>query len=145
MLEESLWKNVHNKRKEGRPPAKPGDDDYPDEKAWKAAQESEDNEDDKVLEELLSFIQEQDKDRMKCNSPRYIKDGETGHGKKQKVVKACDPDSDKEKIIRFGDAKMRNNSDKKKNKKNFRSRHNCEDKNMKKDWDTAGYWACKDW
>ncbi len=116
-LKESLWKNVHAKREEGRPPAKPGDEGYPDEEAWKSAQEGDYDEGEDVIEELLSFIQEQDKDRMKCNNPRYIKDGETGHGKKQKVVKACDPDSDKEKIIRFGDAKMRNNSDKKKNKK----------------------------
>ena len=81
-----------------------------------------------------------DKDRMKCNKPRYIKKGETGHGKKQKVVKACK--KGKEKLVKFGDANMRNNSDKPKNKANFRKRHNCKDKkdNMK-----AGYWSCKDW
>ena len=57
------------------------------------------------------------KDRMKCNKPRYLKKGESGYGNKQKVVKACDPDSDKEKLTKFGDAKMRNNRDKKPNKK----------------------------
>jgi len=36
-----LWANIHAKRKRGEKPAKPGDEDYPDEKAWKAAQESE--------------------------------------------------------------------------------------------------------
>ena len=35
-----LWANIHAKRKRGEKPAKPGDEDYPDEKAWKAAQES---------------------------------------------------------------------------------------------------------
>ena len=158
-----LWANVHAKRKRGEKPAKKGDKDYPDEKSWKSAQEADYVEGDaleeideleeaeyqgrkvsvdKVLEEEKKKT---DKDRMKCNSPRYLRDGETGHGKKQKVVKACDPDTDKEKIVKFGDAKMRNNSDKPKNKANFRSRHNCSDKSMKKDWDAAGYWACKDW
>lgn len=35
-----LWANIHAKRKRGEAPAKPGDEDYPDEKGWKAAQES---------------------------------------------------------------------------------------------------------
>ena len=35
-----LWANIHAKRKRGEKPAKPGDKDYPDEKAWQAAQES---------------------------------------------------------------------------------------------------------
>ena len=140
-----LWANIHAKRKRGEKPAKKGDKDYPDEKSWKSAQEADYVEGD-ALEEI-DELDEADfnKDRMKCNSPRYLRDGETGHGKKQKVVKACDPDTDKEKIVKFGDAKMRNNSDKPKNKANFRSRHNCSDKSMKKDWDAAGYWACKDW
>jgi hypothetical protein len=92
---------------------------------------------DKIIEEV---IQEIDKDRMKCNKPRYLKKDEAGYGKKQKVVKACK--KGKEKLVKFGDAKMRNNSDKPKNKTDFRKRHNCSDKedNMK-----AGYWACKDW
>jgi len=36
-----LWDNVHAKRKRGEKPAKKGEDGYPDEKSWKAAQESE--------------------------------------------------------------------------------------------------------
>jgi hypothetical protein len=35
-----LWANVHAKRKRGEAPAKPGDKDYPDEKAWNAAKNS---------------------------------------------------------------------------------------------------------
>ena len=85
------------------------------------------------------------KDKMKCNDERYLRDGEPGHGEKQKVVKACDPDSDKEKIIKFGDANMKNKSNVDSNRENFRARHNCSDKNLSDDWDTAGYWACKDW
>ena len=33
-----LWDNVWAKRKRGEKPAKPGDEDYPDEDAWKSAQ-----------------------------------------------------------------------------------------------------------
>ena len=97
-------------------------------------------------EALSSFIdeffikEETDKERMKCNKPRYIREGEPGYGKKQKVVKACK--DGKEKIIRFGDANMENKSDSADNKSNFRSRHNCDEK---KDKFSAGYWSCKDW
>jgi hypothetical protein len=81
-----------------------------------------------------------DKDRMDCNKPRYIKEGEPGYGKKQKVVKACK--DGEERIIRFGDANMENKSDSADNKSNFRSRHNCDEKTDKF---SAGYWSCKDW
>ena len=95
---------------------------------------------DEAHHEELDEADTPDKDKMKCNKPRYIRKGETGHGKKQKVVKACK--DGKEKLVKFGDANMRNNSDKPKNKANFRSRHNCD---QKKDKMTAGYWSCKDW
>ena len=141
-----LWDNVHAKRKRGEKPAKKGDADYPDEKSWKAAQED-DHAEGGTLEEIdeLEEGDSIDKDKMKCNKKRYLRKGESGYGNKQKVVKACDPDTDKEKLVKFGDAKMRNNRDKPKNKKSFRARHNCSDKNLEKDWDTASYWACKDW
>jgi hypothetical protein len=32
-----LWDNVHAKRKRGEAPAKPGDEDYPDDEAWDSA------------------------------------------------------------------------------------------------------------
>ena len=40
-----LWDNVHAKRKRGEKPAQKGDKDYPEEKAWKAAQEADEEED----------------------------------------------------------------------------------------------------
>ena len=60
---------------------------------------------------LMDEADTPNKDKMKCNKPRYIRN-------------------------------MRNNSDKPKNRKSFRARHNCDkkDDNM-----AAGYWACKDW
>jgi hypothetical protein len=89
------------------------------------------------------LLEEFDKDRMKCNSPRRIKKGETGAGKKSKVVKACH--NGKEKIVKFGDPNMPVQSHHKKNKSSFRARHKCDTKSKEKDWDTASYWACKDW
>ena len=81
-----------------------------------------------------------DKDRMKCNSPRRIRKGEPGYGRKKFVVKACLKGT--EKIIRFGDAKMEIKRDSAKRRKNFRSRHNCASPgpNTK-----ARYWSCKMW
>ena len=93
------------------------------------------------MEEQQELDEDFDKDKMKCNSPRYLKKGETGYGDKQKVVKACKK-GDKEKIVKFGDANMENKSDNPDNKSNFRSRHSCEEK---KDKFMAGYWSCKDW
>ena len=55
-----LWANVHAKRKRGEKPAKKGDKDYPDDKAWKSAQET-DEIDEETLEEVIAFLKEQDK------------------------------------------------------------------------------------
>jgi hypothetical protein len=93
-----------------------------------------------IIKEELESLSEFNKDRMKCDNPRYLRKGESGYGDKQKVVKACD--DGKEKIIKFGDANMENKSDNPDSKKNFRARHNCEEKD---DQMTAGYWSCKDW
>jgi len=81
-----------------------------------------------------------DKERMKCNSPRRIRKGESGHGKKKFVVKACK--DGKEKIIRYGDAKMEIKKDSPKRRKSFRARHKCD---TAKDKMSARYWSCKKW
>jgi len=44
--------------------------------------------------------------------------------------------------VNFGDPKMEIKRDDPDRRKNFRARHNCEDK---KDKTTAGYWSCKFW
>ena len=92
-----------------------------------------------------SGFDKEKKDKMKCNSPRRLRDGEPGHGDKSKVVKACDPGSDKETIVKFGDPDMPVQSHHADNKASFRARHKCDDKTLAKDWNKAGYWACKDW
>ena len=48
----TLWGNIAKKRARGEKPAKPGDKDYPDKKAWKAAQKEDVDEYDVVNEEL---------------------------------------------------------------------------------------------
>ena len=101
-----------------------------------------------IKEELDAVIDEKKKkkkkksakDKMKCNSPRRIRKGEAGHGKKKFVVKACDGGT--EKIIRYGDANMEIKKDSPKRRKSFRARHNCKNPGSKL---KARYWSCKKW
>ena len=80
------------------------------------------------------------KDKMKCNSPRRIRKGEAGHGKKKFGVKACDGGT--EKNIRYGDAGLKIKRKQKGRRKNFRARHNCDNPGSKL---KARYWSCKNW
>jgi len=97
-----------------------------------------------VAEELDAVLAEKKKksakDKMKCNSPRRIRKGEPGHGKKKFVVKACDGGT--EKIIRYGDAGLKIKRKQKGRRKNFRARHNCDNPGSKL---KARYWSCKNW
>ena len=56
-----LWANIQAKRKRGEKPAKPGDEDYPDEEAWKAAKESVTNESDEVSVDKIMTAAEKKK------------------------------------------------------------------------------------
>ena len=77
-----------------------------------------------------------DKAKMKCNKPkRQISGG------KKSVVKACA--KGKEKIIRFGDAKMSIKKSNPKRRKSFRDRHGCDKGTLDKL--KAKYWSCKQW
>ena len=72
---------------------------------------------------------------MKCNHPvRSV------HKNKQFKVKACE--GGRTRLVRFGDAHMRNRSYDPKRKAAFRARHHCDQKKSKL---TAGYWSCKKW
>jgi len=77
-----------------------------------------------------------DKAKMKCNKPKLQISG----GKKS-VVKACA--KGKEKIIRFGDAKMSIKKSNPKRRKSFRDRHGCDKGTLDKL--KAKYWSCKAW
>ena len=51
-------------------------------------------------------------------------------------------EGDKVKLVRFADPNMENKSDDPERRKNFRARHNCDEKKSKL---TPGYWSCKNW
>ena len=74
------------------------------------------------------------KNLMKCNKPVREKKGQKTH-----KVKACEDGV--EKLIRYGHS-MPDRDKNPKAKKNFRSRHKCDQKKSKL---TAGYWSCKNW
>ena len=76
----------------------------------------------------------------KVNSPRRIRAGEPGYGKKKFVVLASE--GGKTKTIRFGDANMKIRKSEPARRKSFRARHKCDQKKSKL---TAGYWSCKKW
>ena len=69
------------------------------------------------------------------NKPKRKKKGD-----KEFAVAA--KEGDKVRLVRFGDANMENKSDDPERRKNFRARHNCDEKKSKL---TAGYWSCKNW
>jgi len=96
--------------------------------------------DSKEINVVKETKKKSDKDRMKCNSPRRIRKGEAGHGKKKFVVKACDGGT--EKIIRYGDANMEIKKDSPARRKSFRARHKCDNPGSKL---KARYWSCKKW
>lgn len=79
-----------------------------------------------------------DKSKLKCNTPRPIKQGEAGYGVKKRVVKACK--DGQEKLIKFGSAEYRHNYSAPANE-NFRARMQCDTKPPDKL--TARYWACE--
>ena len=76
----------------------------------------------------------------KVNSPRRIRKGEPGYGKKKFVVLASE--NGKTRTIRFGDANMKIRKSNPKARKSFRARHKCDQKKSKL---TAGYWSCRKW
>ncbi len=78
-----------------------------------------------------------------CNKPRRIRKGEAGHGKKKKVVTACQ--KGKKKTIRYGDAKMKIKKSNPKRRKSFRARHKCDKPATRANKLTARYWSCKEW
>ncbi len=98
---------------------------------------------DQIIQEELEAVFEKkktDKEKMKCNSPRRIRKGEAGYGKKKFVVKGCEGGT--EKIIRYGDANMEIKRDSPERRKSFRARHNCKSPGSKL---KARYWSCKNW
>ena len=78
------------------------------------------------------------KKAMKCNSPRPLRKGEPGYGKKKRVVLGCK--AGRQKLIKYG-AKGYDHNYSDSAKKSFRARHKC---SSAKDKLSARHWACKD-
>lgn len=51
-------------------------------------------------------------------------------------------EGDTVRLVRFGDPNMENRSDDPERRRNFRSRHSCDEKKSKL---TPGFWSCKAW
>ena len=148
LLEEEnkgLWANVHAKKKRGEKPAKPGDKDYPDEKSWKAAQESDESNKESLEEVIKAILDEAEYQGRKVtvNKPTAVRKGEPGYCKKQEKVYVKDgPDEDDVKVVRFGDPNSKIRKSNPKARKSFRARHNCDSPGPKT---KARYWSCKAW
>ena len=77
---------------------------------------------------------------VSLNSPRAIKKGEPGYGRKKSVVYV--KDGDKVKKVMFGDPNMKIRKNNKEARASFRARHKCD---TATDKTTPRYWSCKAW
>lgn len=117
-----LWENIRRKKqREGKNyrPAKPGDKDRPDKKAWKKAQGS-----------------EYQGRKVTLNKPFRTPSGP------KKFAVYVKNQSGNVVIVRFGDPNMKIKKNIPARRKSFRARHNCDNPGPK--W-KARYWACKSW
>ena len=78
--------------------------------------------------------------KVTLNKPMRISKGEPGHGRKKSKVFV--KDGDKVKKVMFGDPNMKIRKNEPGRRKNFRSRHSCDNPGPKT---KARYWACKTW
>ena len=160
--EKGLWANIHAKKKRGEAPAKPGDEDYPEKKAWDKASKSESLSEEEYDEacsmmERLSFMSEGEKcGFQEIDSPELnestLEEAEY-QGRKVKLGKIMQGDVKKFKVyvkndkgnvvkVNFGQkgAKIKKNNPER--RKSFRARHNCENPGPR--W-KARYWSCRKW
>ena len=78
---------------------------------------------------------------VKLDTPRRIRQGEPGYGRKKSVV-FVSTGQGKVKRVMFGDPNMSIKKDQPGRRSNFRARHNCADPGPKT---SARYWSCKAW
>ena len=94
----------------------------------------------KQLEHIGHNMAEYQGKTVKLNTPRPIRKGEPGHGRKKSVVFVRD--GERIKRVMFGDPNMPIRKDNPAARKNFRARHNCDNPGPKT---KARYWSCKAW
>lgn len=75
---------------------------------------------------------------VELDSPFRLGDGED----KKFGVYVKNPDTGNVNVVKFGDPDMEIKRDDDERRKNFRARHNCDQKDDKT---KAGYWACRAW
>tara|TARA_R100001163_G_C4860173_1_gene66800 strand:+ start:74 stop:331 length:258 start_codon:yes stop_codon:yes gene_type:complete len=78
--------------------------------------------------------------KVTLNTPRRIRKGEPGYGRKKSVVFVND--GSKVKRVMFGDPNMTIKKNIPGRRSNFRARHNCDNPGPKT---SARYWSCKAW
>ena len=78
--------------------------------------------------------------QVSLNSPRRIRKGEPGYGRKKSVVYVNDGGSVKR--VMFGDPNMKIKKQDPARKKSFDARHNCDNPGPKT---KARYWSCGSW
>lgn len=78
---------------------------------------------------------------VKLDTPRRIRQGEPGYGRKKSVV-FVSAGQGKVKRVMFGDPNMSIKKDQPGRRSNFRARHNCDDPGPKT---KARHWSCKAW
>ena len=151
---ESLWANIHKKRKEGRPMRKKGEKGAPTDDAFRRAKNEEygageegtdglvkkykedtPGEDCTCFDHVISEAEYQGR-KIKLNDPTRSNDG-----KKKFYVYVK---NEKGNIVKvgFGDPNMEIKRDDPGRRKNFRARHNCDNPGPK--W-KARYWSCYQW
>ena len=133
-VDESLWANIHKKRKEGRPMRKKGEKGAPTAAQMKRAKG----------EEL---------EKEELNEWGEIEEESEYQGRKVTLNKPMAGDVKKSKVyvknekgtvvkVNFGDPNMTIKKSNPARRKSFRARHNCDNPGPK--W-KARYWSCKAW
>jgi len=155
-----LWANIHAKRERGEAPAKVGDEDYPDKKAWSKASKSESELSEEEYDEACdilersSFMSENENYKFfESEAPVENLTEAEYQGRKVQLGKITQGDVKKFKVyvkndkgnvvkVNFGQkgAKIKKNNPER--RKSFRARHNCENPGPR--W-KARYWSCKKW
>lgn len=79
--------------------------------------------------------------RVRLDSPRYVKPGEAGHGRKKFVVYADMGGGKVEKVL-FGQPGMRIKKNNPARRRSYRARAKCSQPKKK---NSAGYWSCRKW
>ena len=94
----------------------------------------------KKLERIGRNMAEYRGKKVTLNTPRRIRKGEPGYGRKKSVVFVND--GGKVKRVMFGDPNMTIKKNIPGRRANFRARHNCDNPGPKT---SARYWSCKAW